>query len=459
MDNVKDKVKTVVLVMMENRSFDHMLGHLKLEDAQSEVNGLSQPLEKYDNIYNGTNYPPYNLPHDIELENDVPHEYNNVATQLKLNPLNGNYTMKGFVEAYAGAIGSVVNPECIPMGYFTADQVPITHFLAKSFCVCDRWFSPLPTSTQPNRTMAFSGDSAIYKTALQAIPIPGNIFKWMNNNSIKWRVYHDGLPFFLFYPELLPYVLSDQFRRYEYLYTDMLHEADENKPQVIVIEPCYEDAPHLGSKHPNDNHSPLAIGWGEDFIRRTYQAIIANEKQWANTVMILYYDEHGGFYDHVAPPKIPYTTKGSNGHLFESLGPRIPGIIISPFVKPGSVSHEQLDHTSVLQFLAEVFTPGKMYSETVDERRKAGIKSINDTLINEVNLNPPISPSIPLNVQTALGKSIAVAPQSDMQRSFEQASLRLLKNNPAEVAKKFPELFQWRDSVANSIRSTNLETP
>ena len=453
MDNVNEKIKTVVLVMMENRSFDHMLGHLKLEDPQSDVDGFTPPLEKYDNIYNGTNYPIYNLPHDIELENDVPHEYNYVATQLEQNKLNGNYTMKGFVEAYAAATGPVVNPECIPMGYFTSEQVPVTHFLAKNFCVCDNWFSPLPTSTQPNRTMAFSGNSSIYKTEIQLIPLPGNIFNWMNKNSIKWRVYHDGLPFFTLYPELWPYLLSDQFRRYEYLYTDMVQETNENKPQVIIIEPCYEDAPHLGSKHPNDNHSPLAIGWGEDFGRRTDQSIIANKQQWENTVMIMYYDEHGGFYDHVAPLKIPYKTIGKPSFSFESMGPRIPGIVISPFVKTGSVCHELLDHTSVLQFLAEVFTPKKKYSSAVEQRRKAGIKSIGDMLTdkNDIDIMPPVAPTNLINVETALGKSFAVSPQSDMQKSFELAALQLIKNKPAEVAIKFPELFQWKDSKNNIL--------
>ena len=453
MDNVNDKVKTVVLVMMENRSFDHMLGHIKFDDPGSDINGLSAPLENYNNIYNGTSYSPYNLAHDVELDFDVPHEVDAVTTQMMLSKVNGKFSMQGFVEAYAKTTGPVVNPECTPMGFFNAEQVPITHFLAKNFCVCDQWFCPLPTSTQPNRTIAFSGDSAIYKTKPQLIDIPNNIFQWMKKNSIRWRVYNDSLPFFILYPELWPYILSDQFRKYEYLYTDMMHEADANRPQVIIIEPCYEDAPHLGSKHPNDNHSPLAIGWGEDFIRRTYQAITANKKQWENTVMILYYDEHGGFYDHVAPPKISYKTKGKGPYSFESLGPRIPGIIISPFVKPGSVSHELLDHTSVLQFLAEVFTPNKSYSATVESRRKLGIKSINDTLINEVVLNPPVSPLVAINVQTALGKSVAVAPQTDMQMSFEQASLQLLKNNPAEVAKKFPELIQWGDLKENSLNT------
>lgn|SRR6185437_15777788 len=447
MDNLKDNVKTVVLVMMENRSFDHMLGHLKLENPALDVNGFSAPLEDYNNIYNGTNYYPFNMPHDVELDFDVPHEYDAVATQMMLNKINGKFSMQGFVEAYAKVNGVVVNPECTPMGYFNSTQVPITDFLAKNFCVCDNWFCPLPTSTQPNRTMAFSGDSYIYKTKTQLIGIPNNLFSWMDKNSIRWRVYHDGLPFFILYPELWPLILSDHFRRYEYLYSDMTQEADANKPQVIIIEPCYEDAPRLGSKHPNDNHAPLAIGWGEDFIRSTYQAITANEMQWQNTVMILYYDEHGGFYDHVAPPKISYQTKGTDTYLFESMGPRIPGIVMSPFVKPGSVSHELLDHTSVLQFLAEVFTPGQSYSPSVDSRKNSGIMSINATLVNDIVLNPPLARTVALDVQTALGKSVSVAPQGDMQLSFQQATLKLLESSP-EVATKFPGLIQWRDLQA-----------
>ena len=165
-------------------------------------------------------------------------------------------------------------------------------------------------------------------------------------------------------------------------------------------------------------------------------------------MMILYYDEHGGFYDHVAPPKISYQTKGKDAYSFESLGPRIPGIVMSPFVKPGSVCHELLDHTSVLQFLAEVFTPGQSYSPSVNSRKKSGIMSINATLVNDIELNPPLAPTVALDVQTALGKPVDVVQQGDMKLSFDQATLQLLKNNPAEVAKKFPELIQWRDLQA-----------
>ena len=137
----------------------------------------------------------------------------------------------------------------------------------------------------------------------------------MEANKIRWRVYHDGFSFFSLYNSLWPFVFGEQFRRTEFLYPDMLHEPAGQAPQVIIIEPSYEDAPHLGSKHPNDNHAPLAVGWGEDFLRRTYQAVTANPEKWARTVMVLYYDEHGGFYDHVPPPPIGYTTTGQDAHV------------------------------------------------------------------------------------------------------------------------------------------------
>src|SRR4051812_46219819 len=104
MANVLDKVKTIILVMMENRSFDHMLGHLTLEDPSLPIEGLRQQnMASYRNDYNNTLYDLYQLENDQELETDVPHEFNSVTTQLQKNPVTGNFTMDGFVEAYANA--------------------------------------------------------------------------------------------------------------------------------------------------------------------------------------------------------------------------------------------------------------------------------------------------------------------------------------------------------------------
>lgn len=201
----------------------------------------------------------------------------------------------------------------------------------------------------------------------------GISFSGWADHQVRWRVYHDGFPFFALYDRLLPLVLGDKFKKYEHLHADWLNAPDpENDPQVIIIEPCYEDAPHLGGKQPNDNHAPLAVGWGEDFLRRTYQALTSNPARWANTLFVVYYDEHGGFFDHVPPAPVTDTTIGGYPFDFATTGPRIPWLVISPFVAPGSVCSQLLDHTSVLQLLAEKFTPGTAYSPRVTSRAWAG---------------------------------------------------------------------------------------
>ena len=367
--------------MYENRSFDNMLGHLSVEGLQPNANGLQPPpnQDQYANYYQGGVYYPFPRPRDEQLTFDVPHEYNFVATQLA--PANGRPTMSGFVEAYAAATGTNPNINCDPMGFLTSKEVPITSFLARTFCTCDNWFCPLPTSTQPNRTVAFCGQSGIYQTKLQAISANGNIFDWLEAHHITWGVYHDGFTFFALYPDLWGKIFSDKFHDYEQLATDL---KNGTQPQVIIVEPSYQDAPHIGPDHPNDNHPPVAVGWGEDFLRRTYQAATLNPQVWAQTLMVVYYDEHGGFYDHVPPPPFNNTAAGNAAppapYAFSTLGPRIPAMLVSPWVTPGTVNHQLYDHTSVLQMLAELFTPGQPYSTEVANRASQGIKSLSTAL-------------------------------------------------------------------------------
>jgi len=300
--------------------------------------------------------------------------------------------------------------------------------------------------------MAFCGQSEIYRTTLQAIPSTGNIFHWMNANNISWRVYSDGLPFFVLYPDLIPTeVFSGRFKSYKNLLTD-LQAGDA--PQVIIVEPFYEDAPHIGSQHPNCNHPPLSIGWGEEFLRQTYIAATINPDIWAETLMVVYYDEHGGFADHVPPPAMdnrfnvnPPTPANSPSNNFASLGPRIPAILVSPFVKPGSVCHDLFDHTSVLQYLAELFTPGVPYSDAVNFRSQQAnaINSISAALEdNAAHIPPPPPPMQSLTVQTVLGSQVNTAPDGAMGQAFEQAAQQLIVNYPDEVNAKYPELNNWK---------------
>src|SRR4030088_3025581 len=166
--------------MMENRSFDHMLGHLTLDNPELNIEGLrSDKMETYTNDYLESPYPVYPIEVDQELEADLPHEMNDVATQMQWEKNQEVFTMHGFAEAYIRANPGIDprNPQCIPMGYFKKEQVPISNFFARNFMVCDNWFSPIPTSTQPNRTMALCGDSPIYRTGPQLIDIGINIFE------------------------------------------------------------------------------------------------------------------------------------------------------------------------------------------------------------------------------------------------------------------------------------------
>jgi phospholipase C len=443
-----DNIKTIVLLMFENRSFDHMLGHLSYDKINTKVNGLTSPLSQFVDQDGTETHNPFRFKADVTLATDIPHEMEFVKTQMDKSPSNGDFLMDGFVKAYRAFTGAPSTPKPDPMGFFRAAQIPITSFLASNYCVCDKWFASIPTSTQPNRTMAFCGDSAIDSTKLQLIPATGNIFDWLTNAGIdRWRVYHDGLSFFTLYNQLWHYVLGDHFKDYESLYSDFKTESDTTFPELILVEPSYQDSPHLGSDQPNDNHPPLAVGFGEEFLRRTYEAVTCNPERWGNTLMIVYYDEHGGFYDHEPPPKIGYQVSGGSRTQFESLGVRIPAILISPWVEKNSVSSLLFDHTSVLQLLAEKFTRGNPYSNTVENRRNAGIQSISAALTAVSDPVAPNPPSAPIFVKSFLGDNVAIAPDGEMAKSFENAALNMMAAEPDLTRQKYPELIQWKDVV------------
>jgi phospholipase C len=450
MASILNKVKTVVLLMFENRSFDHMLGHLSYEKINNQADGLRAPLSNFNNIYKGDTYNAFAMKGDSQLPFDLPHEYNDVTKQMARSGVTGKFTMSGFVKSYAETTALTPNPQCQPMGFFKSAQVSMSSFLASRFCTCDRWFAPIPTSTQPNRNMAFFGDTKNHLTRTGLINMDTSIFEWMTKAGIRWRVYHDGLSFFVLYPKLWPLVFGQNFRKYEQLASDILHEPEETAPQVIIVEPSYQDAPHIGADRPNDNHAPLAIGWGEEFLRNTYRALIANEKKWAGTVMVTYYDEHGGFYDHVPPPNIAYQTRSNPPYPFSSLGPRVPAIIASPLVKPGSVCHAQFDHTSVLSFLSEKFAPGKPMTDTVSKRHQQGIASLSEALNNEIPWSPPQPPTTPIIVQTSLGRSIQTAPESEVAKSFEVAANEIIQQRLEDTKRVYPELFLWKEAVSKA---------
>jgi len=441
-------IKTIVVVMMENRSFDHLLGYLSLPPYNwPNVDGLQLDpnwIAKASSTYNGNSFPPFLLtdPYDL-IDADPPHERDQIATQMG-TPVNGVYPMNGFVTNYAAAKGAkpvTAGSQPPVMGYFTPDQVPVTDFFAQNFAVCDHWFSSLPAGTQPNRLIAMSGFTNIdVNRNIPPMPEQELVYKWLTKNGVRWRVYHEGLPFFAMMLGWIPDILTEQhFRPLEQLYDDVQNEPPDEFPQVIFIEPIYTDAPHIGPS--SDDHAPSAVKGGQEFLLEAYRSMMRVPDVWKGTVMVVTYDEHGGFFDHVSPPALqtdPPPNTYDRG--FSTLGVRVPGFVISPFVKPKTVFNPVLDHTSILKFIGQKFGKNGSYSELVDTRK---VGSVLDVLNQPIPQPAPGIPSLVpyLAKQPAPGGfTPGTVPDSAIPKNFQRA-LDEIRTHPDNTTGKFDDLL------------------
>jgi len=440
-----DLVDTIVFLVMENRSFDHMLGHLSYgpDAPMPEVDGLRAPLTQraYENIYRGEPYYPFEM-RDAVLPGDVPHHRHEIAQQMALSPVTGRYQMSGFAESYFEYLDIQNTSRPASMGYLPAAGVPVTSFFAQNYAVCDRWFSPLPTSTQPNKLMSLEGTSTIDDTKPRIVPADRLVIDWLSDHDVRWRVYHEGLSFFALFGRIPEMFDRTIFRPFAELAEDVQNEADGSYPQVIFVEPTYESAPHIGPA--NDDHAPLPAGPGEAFQKRVYEALTSNPDRWAKTVFVITYDEHGGFFDHVPPLPVGYTPPDNEYTPFISTGPRVPGLVVSPLVEPRTVFHEPLDHTSMLQLVAEKFAPGEAgYSEDVNSRRDGdpGIRSVSAVLNRDApRTDIAAAPDLDLPDGVVEERSWAADP---IERAFEAAGRKAVAEKPDETRALFPDAYEW----------------
>jgi len=440
---LREAVGTIVILMMENRSFDSMLGHLSFNGNRADVDGVRGPnlgVPEYMNPANGQGYSPFLVTKDGGLDQDLPHDLASVRRQLSFVAASQSYGMNGFAQAYLDQGGSLVR-DLPPLGFMDKSCVPVTSWLAENFTICDRWFSSLPTSTHPNKLMALAGKASVDDTAT-FVPRQDTLLDWLTSRSIDWRVYHDGaFSFFAVMPQYWPLIVGDRFRRFNRLQGD-LHEGATPVPQVIIIEPAYGDSPL--EQHPNDNHPPLAVAFGENFMLQVYRALVsAPPAVLSRTVMIAIHDEHGGFWDHVPPHPTPgYVSL--TGTKFETTGPRVPALIISPLVSPRRVVHDLVfDHTSLLQFVAECFAPGGgSYSHEVDLREGYGFSSVSSILDLAAPRIMPPAPDIAVTAPITLRQLRPV--QSAGQRAVAHAIDGMLSSPyRAEMLAKVPELYAW----------------
>jgi phospholipase C len=390
-----EQVKHIVVLMMENRSFDQMLGYLQ-EDGIPAVEGIAaakpnsdpdgKPVAPFE-WGPGETMPPTPPGHKPKIL-DPCHSPNCVREQL--GGENAGF-VKNFAATRVDEEGHSIqlDPEFlkVPMGHFGAEHLPIYDHLARNFCVCDRWHSSIPGDTWPNRLYAIAGKEGP-SVAKNGGLLTDLIHKLEDVPFLKGKL--GNLPIFDV-PAFTRHLQDKQWRWYSHdpatlrgvdsLYRDFEHVNRDNfayfdrkkvgwatelaEEPIVTHDSFIDDAAKgqlrdvswidpnffdLGVLDPNsnDDHPPSDVKAGQALVLELYEAL-AKSPAWNDTVLVIVYDEHGGFYDHVAPPEIP-----DDGSGYTTLGVRVPAIVVGPRVRK-QVSHQVFDHTSLIATILRRF--------------------------------------------------------------------------------------------------------
>jgi phospholipase C len=348
----------VVVIMMENHSFDNLLGALPIS-GQPLADGLSFDAAQVPvNSNPGPDGPVRSFAFPSTAQGrHVSQTWN--ATHAQID----NGAMDGFVR-------SVNAPQ--PMGYWTAEQLPFAYSLARSFALANRWFCSAPCQTIPNRRFLMAGTAsgliASEPTKIPTDPQPpnGTIFDRLDADGISWRNYFTDIP----YTAILPSVVEKHWKHLHRIDRFLDDCASGSLPAVSFVDPeigvisglglalsALPFAKSLGerlSTHGGSEEDPQDMAYGERWAYEKVTALLRSPA-WPRTLLIYTYDEHGGYYDHVPPaPALPpddtppKLSAGDAPGGYDMYGVRVPAVIASPYAKPSSVSDVIHDHTSVL---------------------------------------------------------------------------------------------------------------
>jgi phospholipase C len=367
-------VQNIVVLMLENRSMDHMLGYLYR--AQGNVSPTGQPFEGLQ----GTESNPDAAGNPVSvfpIEAGTPNAYlmpgadpgeGYMATNSQLfgataTPAAGTVpTMDGFISDFAYTLewqqreGWSIVPGTSAnniMGCFTPQMLPVLSSLARGFAVCDHWFGSVPTETLPNRAFLCAATSQGHmddKTKTFTAP---SIFAALSKQGIDWAIYgYEAEPLT---KHTFTDITGEPASRFGMFKDFTAAAAAGTLPAFVFLEPDWGATGN--SQHPNYN-----VAAGERLIHDTYYAL-RESPQWQQTLLILTYDEHGGCYDHVPPPwgaTPPDDSAGEFEFDFTRFGPRVPAVLVSPLIEAGTVFRvpegaTPLDHTSILKTLENRF--------------------------------------------------------------------------------------------------------
>jgi len=384
-------VNHIVFMMQENRSFDNYFG--KLNDFRVQ-NGLPADVDGLTGDAGNPSFDRTSIIHPFRwnsvCQEQISPGWNESHRQMNREaPSSGSGTNDGFVYSaanYARNTGGFDQQGLRAMGYFDNGHLPYYYWLATQFATSDRFFSSVLSRTPPNRLYSFAATSAGWTDAPTASVNAKTIWQALEEAGISWKIYADGHTtleaFHSFYVSHTANVVP---------YAQYFKDAKSgNLPSVSFIQNA------TGS----DEHPTVSVQRGAAFAKTFIDALM-NGPNWKDSVFFLTYDEAGGIYDHVPPPPAanpdgiapidlsPTDTQGN----FDHLGFRVPIMVVSPFTKPGYVSHNVMDHTAILKFIEA------RYGLPALTARDASMPDMMEffDFVAAPNMNHPAPPSQPKN--------------------------------------------------------------
>jgi phospholipase C len=401
------QIKHIVVLMMENRSFDHMLGYLQLKGM--DVDGLSGA--KPNPGPRGKPWPVFRLPDDqtafhppgkpFDKGLDPCHAPDCVTEQLS----NGN---TGFVKNFVAKKKPPAQFRNLPMGYFDEVHLPVYDHLAHTYCVCDHWHSSIPGDTWPNRLFALAGKTAqsvahelsifsdlfhsdflhkvsrvpIYEVEAFTRQLEDRQWRWYSHDPATLRAAdkryrdftHIGKGNFSFFNKrelsLSPEEVEGLFAGGSF-FDDI---ARNQLRDVSWIDPNFIDV-RVADQSSNDDHPPSDITDGQLLVLDLYEGL-SRSRDWDDTLLVITYDEHGGFYDHVPPPKV------NDGSGFPTYGVRVPAIAVGPRVQD-TPCHDLFDHTSLIKTILLRFAKNPDEAIKAMPKRIANARDLSAVLLDK----------------------------------------------------------------------------
>lgn len=412
------EIEHVIVVAFENRSFDHLLGYL--DHPSPKFDGLIHGGPYTNPGWRGSPPVASSDDAKTVLPVDPDHSHEAVLEQLGLSDRRATQpTNQGFVTSYerkgrglastshAGLIGLIIdlwhklhpgptvkNRGPLVMRSQSPDSVPVLSILAREFALCTRWFASVPGETWPNRNFLHAATSGGETNIQPGFYRDPTIFEALEKAGKTWHIYYDDTPQIWAFINL--WEPTERHAKWFPFFTFARHAADGTLPNYSFIEPNQRPPFHLmdsgptqsdasNSQHPGNNlvsngayesTPPNQAGdftRAEELIATIYEALRMNPALFAKSILLITYDEHGGLYDHVPPPTdvpAPAVTIGPLNRLirslyrvvarpfnFKMLGVRVPAIVVSPFVEPGTISADVRDHAAVPATLRALFAP------------------------------------------------------------------------------------------------------